>query len=443
MLRNIILPFYLLLLICISLCWAHPSSRLHYNDQKAVFEGFGSDQSFEELCKLVNTGLDDDLPRKIREVCGKIPDNHRVIGHLWTLNDSIPEETLHLLAGNDTSKRKRIISVWSEFKSNLLHQTIQKTGLPKAQANAFISLLGDIHLLGDLEPDNTRIDLVKNPAEIIRDIQKNVQVLFKSYPQQADTISHSLNTILAKGKNREIRMIAQELMTTLYKLPVGKTFHDSWKKTIHNKLVFSPSAREAVLRKNAERLFGQFPGTGQHPIKYSRRPLTATSIASRGRTAILSGVITFEGKVIIPLRNGITEGFLVIVFDAGTAYYQYYKGDIRKPELKKKLTEAAVKGTVVGSASAISITLGANPGGFVILAVGAGSYFMADLCIDRWKEMRNRHLLTTDDLRAFGIEADTILEPTSGSLFDFTPDSILAPVHDSTLDMETDSILQL
>ena len=166
-------------LIC-SVCYGHGSASLHYDDVLCVFNGYG-DADFMELCKDISSGIDNELPRRFRELVGPVPGNHRILGHGWTLNEAIPKETFDKLVARYPGKEKEVIEIWRNFARNINEVAYLKSGLPKSQANALASFIYDIHLLGDLEPDNKLIDIVKLVQFLIFNIFciKNDMIFFK------------------------------------------------------------------------------------------------------------------------------------------------------------------------------------------------------------------------------------------------------------------------
>ena len=50
------------------------------------------------------------------------------------------------------------------------------------------------------------------------------------------------------------------------------------------------------------------------------------------------------------------------------------------------MIEAAIKGTTVGTAVGVAVLLGATPGGFIVFAVGTGTYFIVEQGIALWRE---------------------------------------------------------
>ncbi len=83
--------------------------------------------------------------------------------------------------------------------------------------------------------------------------------------------------------------------------------------------------------------------------------------------------------------------------------------------------------------------IGAIPGGLVVFAVGSGLYIATDMTIRLLREREARRHVTIEDLRAYGIEPDTIFALSEASLFSLPSDSTLDLPTDSTLDLPVDS----
>ena len=150
-LKNLVL-FGMLALVGINQVFAHDATG-HYKDVEAVFNGYGDDKSFKDLFKAVSGGLDNKLPEMFRDaVGGSVPGNHRILGHGWTLNAAIPEETMEKLEKENHGKKKEILGAWAEFARGCIAKSEELSGLPKKQANAAASIIYDVHLVGDLVP---------------------------------------------------------------------------------------------------------------------------------------------------------------------------------------------------------------------------------------------------------------------------------------------------
>jgi hypothetical protein len=228
---------------------AHASAALHFKDCEAVFSGYGVDKNFKALFRVVSGGVDNDLPKAFTNAIGPIPGNHRILGHGWTLNAAIPKATMEKLEERYPGKKKEIRDVWIQFARGCIEKSEELSGLPKKQANALASLIYDIHLVGDLEPDNKLIAPVLELGEIVKNIQKDCAILFVNKPQHSDFVNKKLDeTMQSKLPYQEK---ASLVMQTLYDLRLGTMLNDTWGNTL--KFKYSPDANVNARGLIAER----------------------------------------------------------------------------------------------------------------------------------------------------------------------------------------------
>ena len=191
--------------------------------------------------------------------------------------------------------------------------------------------------------------------------------------------------------------------------------------------------------RSAQRLSGNVYGkpTGR-PV--SSAALNAKGIAAYGEVDDLSkvagkrvfpGLLAADGKLWVGLHAGSIEGGLVFVLDAGVAGYRYANGDTLRADFLTEVSDAAIKGSAVGTATAVAVVLApAGPAGWIVAGVGIGSYVFTDAALKTWHEHENRKYVTLDDLRGFGIDAKSVFEhggslvPPGGSL---APQGTLLP----------------
>lgn len=178
----------------------------------------------------------------------------------------------------------------------------------------------------------------------------------------------------------------------------------------------------------------------QNPLSKSDFVKTNNNLFN-AKTMLRPGMLTADGKLLVSLGEGAINGLLVFGVEGGISCYSYLNGDILKPEFEEKLIDAAIKGSAVSGCTAVAVVLGATPGGWVVMAVGAGGYLIADTAIKVWREYQANRYLTVEDLEAWGIEADTVLDIEIDSVLDLEIDSVLSLEYDSVLDLETDSVL--
>ena len=235
-----------LLTACTAL--AHASAKLHYNDVATVFGGYGDDASFKELVTVVSGGIDNELPKMFREKVGSVPGNHRILGHGWTLNASIPKKTMDKLLKRYPDKKDDIIAIWATFARNCKAKSEELSGLPKNQANALASMIYDIHLIGDLEPDNKLLEDVLELGEIVKNYKKDAEELFVNKPEYSELIGKKLDE--AMKLDLPMQEKATAVMQTLYDLRLGTMLHSAWGKTL--KMTYSPDANVEARQKASE-----------------------------------------------------------------------------------------------------------------------------------------------------------------------------------------------
>lgn len=209
---------------------AHSSAKLHFDDEAAVFNGYGDCDNFKALVAAVSGGVDNELPKLFREKIGPVPGNHRILGHGWTLNAAIPKKTWDKLLIKYPDKKDEIIKVWAAFARNCIAKSEELSGLPKNQANALASMIYDIHLIGDLEPDNTLIKDVLELKEIVKNFEKDCETLFINKPEYAALIEKKLEEAMKLDVPMQDK--AHLVMAALYKLRLGSMLHQTWGKTL-------------------------------------------------------------------------------------------------------------------------------------------------------------------------------------------------------------------
>ncbi|MBO5438051.1 MAG: hypothetical protein J6A23_10355, partial [Thermoguttaceae bacterium] len=155
------------------------------------------------------------------------------------------------------------------------------------------------------------------------------------------------------------------------------------------------------------------------------------------------GLITPEGRLLVAVRTGGYAGLLEFGIEGGCATYSYVKGDINYPEYEEKLWDAAIKGTAVGSCSAVTVFLGASPGGLIVTAVCVGTYLITDQVVTVWRENQKRKFLTVEDLKAWGFELDSILAIPVDSNLVLPQNTILEMRSEPVLQIPTDSVLAM
>lgn len=464
-----------LLLFLAGTCDAH-SGASHMRDMGIVLNGYGLDEGFQELCKGITQGMDvtlantktivsppliEGLPAMFERRLGSpVPVNHRILGHGWTLNESIPRDTLEFLESKFPGKRAEIVSVWKDWANSVIEMTMKKSGLPRHKATALASLLMNVHMLGDTEPGNTFIQYVLEPNEIAKSMDKNLAELlgkeskgYKRFNQMLDKVVKRYvkrRAHVAMGKEAS-QMFAHELLNAMSESDIGPALNKSFPKTL--RFSFSESGLNAAKKANVTRLekiaigkleggvmkqqkltktaFGRGTQFGKQVAKASGKAVAAESVVTT------AGIVGKNGSIWIPaLKTAAWEGGAVLSIEAGVACFEYCSGAIHKPEFERKLQDAAIKGAAVSGASGIAVVVfSATPGGWVVLGVGFGAYMITDIALTYIHKQQDRKYLTIEDLAPFGITSDTIL--------DIESDTILQPATDTSLEISPDSILEI
>jgi hypothetical protein len=126
----------------------------------------------------------------------------------------------------------------------------------------------------------------------------------------------------------------------------------------------------------------------------------------KGKSIIRPGIIYPNGRIIVAAAESVGAGLLVFSTEGGSACYKYYNGDMLKPEFDREIAGAAIKGASVGGGIAVAVLLGSNPAGWVVMGVGAGSYYIADQGYKVWTEYKDGKYLTQKDFESLGFEFD-------------------------------------
>lgn len=356
----------------------------HYRDIECIFSGYGSDKSFKQLSKEISSGIDCCLPRLFQEKFGKLPpENHRMLGHGWTLNNDIPERILHELDKTYPGKREEIIDLWRNFVKGLESRAQEITGLPPKQAKAFATLIYDIHLLVDLEPDNKLVEYVLTPKEIVNDINKNTEILFKNKPKYASSIKNMLFDTMKEGSNLEQKYMAQKLMDRLYKSQLGSMVDDTWKNTL--KFNYSSSCIVNTNKKILERPMFQIEGlvlkeVNPNIIKKSNIKITKAAVLKYSTKGKTFSVL----RILVPKSAGAAgpcAGVLTFVFSEGCSYYAYQKGEITEREFEKQTLKNLGEAVIVSVAVAFS-SLIPDPTRLTVIAFVSATSVVYELAWD-------------------------------------------------------------
>ena len=163
---------------------------------------------------------------------------------------------------------------------------------------------------------------------------------------------------------------------------------------------------------------------GAQPKAFQDYRSLATDLKTT-RASVHAGALLPDGRLWAAYRVGAESGILVFAIEAGTATYEYFRGDCLAPEYELKITDAAINGMSVGTATAVAVALGVTPGGFVLLGIATGAYMLTDCAQTQWHEAQERRFLNREDLAQFGIKLQSPLEIKPVSPLDPKPASPL------------------
>lgn len=429
-----------LVLVWCCLLMAHPmqgyyKASLHGDDFRAIFRGYWGDR-FEELSEIINTGVDSELPKRYAEKqqMSFSPRNHRLIGHGWTMNAPIREDRMQKLLNRfPHSTKEDITQVWSQWSKEVTGKISEITGLQGRPAAAFASLLHNIHLLGDLVPDeNTLIEDVLTPDEILKNLNRDVDDLFINNPKQADFIKQRLSKAMTKSAGESNPVKAQTLLNELREVGMGESMSSSWGKTLQK-------ADEAARQQRLVRAAGQLAHNEIDcaRVRSSRLGHSDFNAAKNGKVW-RPAIITPNNKLLVLVKNiGGECVFLAIALDAATPTYNYLSGKCMRDEFVEDLVDSTIKGSAVGAATTVAVLLGAPGAGIVVYSLAIASYEIANLAI---KVSRQKYL-SGDDLETAGLQLDSILKIPHDTIFDWKLDTSLKLKRDSTEAWAIDSPL--
>lgn len=408
-----------------SMAAAHSSAMEHFKDIYAVFDGIQGD-AFWEVCETISRDIDVTLPQSFRAQFGMVPEQHRILGHSWALGDRMPRDVVRVLENTFPGRKKEITLWWAKYEREATDMIMEKTGLPRRQARALGSIVGRIHQLGDRTPDNILVDRVLPTRENMERLIRDMRILFRnSCPELRNRAEQLLRE--AAGKSTEPER-AQAMLEALEKGQFGEMFEASHKERLATKGIRGPSAARVFQASGKVSKDFPIPGAKQLmpegmvvPAKGANAPeawgRTRNNFAKHGTVEVRPGLLTADGRLLVAMKTGATSGFLVFAADAGMACYRYHQGDFQEAVFAEKISDAAMKGLVVGAAVGVAVMLGATPTGWCVLAVATATYIVIDSGIRIWREVRDRHYLKLEDLAAFGIPPDSIIKPIN-SAFD-------------------------
>ena len=402
----------------------------HVGDCKEVFCGLQG-ENLQQAFKEVSRGIDYEFYQRIGHKYGFPPENHRILGH-WGFEGSIPFKQEPWKSTLAQYPKDELVKMWQDYNTKLVKRVAKHTGLGKHEAKGLTGLIYNTHLLGDLKPGNVRTDLVYPIDGICRDIEKNLHRLLGNNSTEARNV---ITKMRALPKSMPQAEKAAKVLDILKESCIDYKMFQLYGKQLSHKGI--SCRRELTAAKNCPILGkGRIIRLNEQPIsslQMDKELLSHSTINARCDKRILcKGWLTPKGNLCLAMKAGAHAGILTFASDAGIATFRYLEGETWPMDFRQELEYAAIRGGVVGTCVAVSVVLGAAPGGWIVLAVGIGAYVVTDLAIKIWECHLDKQYLTMKDLKAFGIAPNSILEPN---------DTLLKPNNDTILNLSKDSIL--
>ena len=184
----------------------------------------------------------------------------------------------------------------------------------------------------------------------------------------------------------------------------------------------SPIARayEKNVMKVSENIANRLNGALERQFNQDQR--LVKSLAAKGcaeiktTTGILQTIELENGTTVkvlhVPVENvakginaGLTAGIMTFILSEGVTAYCYFKGEISKDKFVLESAKNCTAGLLTGTTTFVAVTLGATPGGPIVLGIGIGTYLLCDIVftrIERAIDYRRFHI--EDMLGEFPIE---------------------------------------
>ena len=421
--------------------FCHPSEALHFQDQAAAFGLYTrSSRPFHDVCKAVN-GCDSALPNMFYKRFGiKLsPRDHRYLGHNL-LGGAIPKTSIDYLYEKACSAgfqgtRKEFAAILgrmnAEYKNGVVKLAMKTLGLEQKEAESLVHILHDIHLLGDLTPENKVIQTIPKFAEIVHDIRVRAKNLpFKNPAEYAKFI-------------RELDRLLTEAMKVANKDGIQAAV-DYFIKGLRSSKILSGAAREGWGVALADGIEGETVGIGllaklqkhfpnskilkkigsiqegyDQVVDKAARKMAETAKnnfsriytpeelkAAKGVTSTRQVIGTLQEVTLrngekrlvlsIPVENyakgikaGVSAGVMTFVISEGITAYQFFNGNISEGEFCFETAKNCSASLLTGGLTFVAVTLGATPGGWVVLGIGVGSYMVCDIAFEGLRRCLN------------------------------------------------------
>lgn len=387
---------------CACVC-AHPSAALHANDVKYTFKGYNFESLSLDFSKIIDTMEVDGVRLSAS--------NHRDLYHGILLGEAIPQDQLTSLVNtyvkqNNVSPevaKARLIEDRKTYDNTVTQLFMNETGLPKKQAHAFAGIHHDIHLLGDLEPiDNALIKSLPEPERIARNLIKHIETLFKGGDEEVlKWVAYMKGQIeeliqIYKGRPGELML---QLKRLLVKEDFGKMLFKRWGNTLKGKGIYYIEEIVKKLYRESDRALAEADRirkrklaenpkrqktSGLKDERYNRKHarvskevrekvLQQQEMTCQGTWQQRIRMKTGEIVDVLTVRvakgavAGVKAGVLTFVFTEGSTYAMYQLGALSAEEFEEQTIKNCGASLAAGMTTAVLVTLGATPTGWVIL----------------------------------------------------------------------------
>ena len=346
---------------------------------------------------------------------GKIRGNHRIVGH-WGMGGSIPfneEPWKTAFAGYN---QKEISELWGKYVNQLTDKALEVLGkdMPRAQARAIVSLIYDVHLIGDRTAGNTIVDPVLHIKRVQEDILKCLRIIYKSRPEVVEAVEKAFSEI---HKNCPHAVRAQKILAILGETPLGKHFHEIYvrffpKDASGNPLIryseeMAKKALAAARRKSAylSKMWGELikAGRSNKAVQMAAGKVVGAKMIMTG---VLQKVVTKKGNEFIVLSVPIPKelaaggkaGVATFILAEGITYCRYANGNMTEDKFIEETAKNCIDGMVAGTVAYVVVAVGIVPGGWIVVGIGIGAAIAADVTFDLVVDATTMPAISINDL---------------------------------------------
>ena len=299
----------------------------------------------------------------------------------------------------------------------------------KRQAKAFVGILYDIHLLGDLKPGNVLIDSIQDVIKIQDDIIKNSQRLFGKRHPIVLQLEQKLRQI-PKTVRSNPQEYANRILKVLSDTPVGNKMKNVYLRNETKSVIANTKSSQQLLSSQSEIVAGAlkgaaivalFSGLSNSWKVVNGEQNCATALRNVTKDALVAGASIYVSEAIIQnigggkyaitaLSNsgnslttqamgaGLNIGLATFVFDQTSNIYDLYSGNIALSKFVETTKDSVLKAGATSAAAYCTVILGAAPGGFIVMGVSVGTYLAVNYALNVFKRYRSSFYLTENDL---------------------------------------------